>query len=180
LHIYPETKDPNETRDYAFDWSARLVGGETIEGSPEVEFVEAAGTSNPSNSVADGITRVWLSGGAHGERVIFTVRVSTSGGRTLEESFGVDIIDTVIGPAVETEVQKLTRLLGEARAARQALMAGERVTEVWRDGRRVVYAGITLDQLGRAILTLERELEAAKADEAGRSRRRAIRLGWRN
>lgn len=66
------------------------------------------------------------------------------------------------------------------RSARTALVAGERVKEVWRDGRRMIFDGITLNQIERAIATLEREYEAALSIEDGRPKRRAIGLAWRN
>lgn len=70
--------------------------------------------------------------------------------------------------------------LAAARAARTALIAGERVEEVWRDGRRVIYAGIKLAELDKVIASLEREYEAAVNAAAGRPRRRPIGLAWQN
>lgn len=70
--------------------------------------------------------------------------------------------------------------LTDFRAARAALVKGERVTEVWRDGRRIIYAGITLSQIEASISTLEREYESAVDVEAGRQRRRPIGLAWKN
>lgn len=66
------------------------------------------------------------------------------------------------------------------RAARTALVSGERVEEVSRDGRRVVYAGITLPQVEAAIARLEAEYQQAVNVEAGKPRRRAIGLAWQN
>lgn len=66
------------------------------------------------------------------------------------------------------------------RAARTALVAGERVTDVWRDGRRMSLAGMSLDEIERAITGLEREYNQAVTVEGGGCRRRAITLGWRN
>lgn len=70
--------------------------------------------------------------------------------------------------------------LAAARAARSALIAGERVENVMRDGRRVGYAGVSLKEIEAAIATLEREYEAAVAVEAGSTRRRPINLAWQN
>lgn len=60
------------------------------------------------------------------------------------------------------------------RAARTALVAGERVEDVWRDGRRIRMSTITMGEVQSAIKELEREYAAAEAAEAGRPRRRAI------
>ncbi len=70
--------------------------------------------------------------------------------------------------------------LAAYRAARTALVNGERVTEVWRDGRRMIMASITLPQVETAIANLEREYAQAEASEAGRPRRRPINLAYRN
>jgi hypothetical protein len=66
------------------------------------------------------------------------------------------------------------------RAARTKLAVGERIEDVWRSGRRLVYAAITLKQLDELIAKRERDLEVARADEAGGQRRRAIGLAWKN
>jgi hypothetical protein len=66
------------------------------------------------------------------------------------------------------------------RSARAALVNGERVVEVWRDGRRVTYGGASLSEIDAAIKELEREYEQAVNVEAGKSRRRPIGLAWKS
>lgn len=66
------------------------------------------------------------------------------------------------------------------REARTKLISGERVVDVWRDGRRMRLAEASLEDITSAIETLERELEQAEAAENGCPRRRAIGLAWRN
>ncbi|QZP06807.1 gpW family protein [Caenibius sp. WL] len=66
------------------------------------------------------------------------------------------------------------------RQARTKLINGERVVDVWRDGRRMRLAEASLDEINSAIDALEREYEQAEAAENGRPRRRPIYLGWRN
>lgn len=66
------------------------------------------------------------------------------------------------------------------RAARTKLAVGERIEDVWRSGRRLVYATVTLKDLDALIQKRENDLAAAEAGEAGRPRRRAISLGWPN
>lgn len=65
------------------------------------------------------------------------------------------------------------------RAARTSLVSGERVRDVWRDGRRLVFSEIALAEVEQAIVNLEREYESAVAVAAGNPRRRPIRLAWR-
>lgn len=66
------------------------------------------------------------------------------------------------------------------RAARTALVSGERVEDVWRDGRRVTFSSMTLSEINSAIDDLNREYSAAAAVEAGTARRRPIGLAWKN
>lgn len=70
--------------------------------------------------------------------------------------------------------------LAAFRAARAALIKGERLEDVWRDGRRMRFSRLDLTDMNRAIADLERELEAALAGEAGQPRRRPIGLAWKN
>lgn len=70
--------------------------------------------------------------------------------------------------------------LQQVRAARTALAKGERVKEVWRDGRRLIFGDVTLQGLNDLIKALESDLAQAQAEEAGKPRRRAIRLNWPN
>ena len=57
------------------------------------------------------------------------------------------------------------------RAARRALAEGTRVREYWRDGRRIIREGTTIDQLTKLLGVLDQELAEAKATEAGCRRR---------
>jgi hypothetical protein len=82
--------------------------------------------------------------------------------------------DYVPSTTVETEVERITRELSEARAARAALMNGETVQEMWRDGRRIIKKLPSLSEINATILTLERELADATSVAAGRPKRRAI------
>lgn len=66
------------------------------------------------------------------------------------------------------------------RAARTALIAGERVEDVWRDGRRMRLAGVSLQEINAAIEDLMREYQQAADVEAGKPRRRPIGLAWKN
>lgn len=70
--------------------------------------------------------------------------------------------------------------LSAYRAARTALVNNERVTDVWRDGRRMKMQGLSLAEIESAIETLEREYAQAQSVEAGSSRRRPIRMRYAN
>lgn len=60
------------------------------------------------------------------------------------------------------------------RAARTSLVTGERVEDVWRDGRRMRLASLSLTEINEAIASLQFEYQQAAAVEAGGPRRSAI------
>lgn len=66
------------------------------------------------------------------------------------------------------------------RAQRLALVNGERVKEVWRDGRRLTFSEITLDGIAKVLTALNQELAEALADDDGTPRRRAIGIRYSN
>jgi hypothetical protein len=84
IPIWDRTKDPDEVVDYDLDWSAE-IGDDTIVSSQWFP-TKAAGLTINSNAFDDTATKVWLSGGTIGETATLTNRVSTAGGRTLEQS----------------------------------------------------------------------------------------------
>ena len=63
------------------------------------------------------------------------------------------------------------------RAARTALVTGERVEDVSRDGRRMKLSTLTLDEIQTAIRELEREYNKATEIEAGRQGGSAFTFG---
>lgn len=175
MELYSDTLDPSETRDFTWDWSGKLSSGENVTGQT-VTFVAAAGTTNPTNTFTSNISRVWLKGGTVGSRAIWTVAVTTNQGRTFEESFAVDVVDTVIGPTALSEADTLRAELAQVRAGRIALMTGGVVQKV-RNGRYATemwYATASLADYDRMIATLEREIAAAENVAAGGRKRMAI------
>ena len=182
MDVYSETLDPAETKDFAVDWTPQLGDGETII-SQAVAFIDPAGTSNPVNTFTPTASRVWLTGGTHGLRAIFTVTVITSSSpaRTLEAALAVDVVSNTIGvdPA-QSEIARVKAELASLYVMRAKIVAGEAITQLWRDGRRVSKAMPTLKELNDHIRTLENELAAANAAAAGTPRRRAIGLAWSN
>ncbi len=65
-------------------------------------------------------------------------------------------------------------------AARGQIIAGQRVKEVWREGRRLTFESMSLADCQRLLDALSAEMDEAIAGESGRSRRRAIGIGWAN
>ncbi len=181
MRVFEETLDPGETKDFAFDWSPQLGDGETVS-SQTVTMIDAAGTTNPLNSLASSISRVWLAGGTVGLRAIFTIRATTSGGRTPLQALAVDIVDSVLGAAAETEIERLTREIRELKAQRIKVASGNAVIDVWREGRRIRKHVSTIDELNSLIRLLEGELVSAQvaAGVTPTTRRRPIALVWNN
>jgi hypothetical protein len=183
MFTYTETLDPNEVRSFAQAWGDELSDGEAINANPTVTFVEAAGTTQPTAaSFASQTTLVWLTGGTPGATALFTVRVTTSQQRTLERAYAVRIVETTFVPPAETEVERLTREIAEAKAQRALVATGQAVIDVWRDGRRIRKMIPTLAELEAHIRQLEGELYTAQlaAGIDARPRRSAIDLAWGN
>ena len=183
MFTYAQTLDPNEVRSFDQPWGDELRQGEAINAAPVVTFIEDAGTTQPSAAThASNTTMVWLTGGNIGATAIFTVRVTTTQNRTLEKAFAVRIQETTFIPPAETEIERLTREIAEAKAQRALVATGNAVIDVWRDGRRIRKMIPTLAELEAHIRQLEGELYAAQlaAGANVRPRRSAIGLAWGN
>lgn len=176
--VFGETLDPSEKKDFTFDWTPKLGSGETIE-TQDITFIDTAGATCPAESVSTPYSSVWLTGGNDGGRVIFVIRIHTSGGRDLEQALAVDVVDALSIPAA-TPVSELIAMLAAARAQRHLVATGEAVVEVMRNGRKVTRKVASMAEMQAYILTLEREIAQAQSDADGRPRRRAIGLMWRN
>lgn len=87
-------KDPDEVKDYGLDWAPAL-GSDTITSSAWV-VASAAGMTVDSDSHTANSATIWLSGGADGETGVFTNRVETAGGRTLEETIAVSVVSSAV------------------------------------------------------------------------------------
>jgi len=178
LDIYAEAKDPSEVKDYTWDWSPALETSETVS-SHTVTMISAAGaTLSPAASLASNVSRVWLSGGTHGERVIYTIQAITSLGRTLETACGVEIVDTVLGAVAPTDLENLKADLAAVRAAKIELATGKMVTEIWRDGRRIVKGKASMSDLLALESNLLGLIRDAEATESNVPKRRAIPILW--
>lgn len=163
MFTYTETLDPNEVRSFTQTWGDELRDGEAISAVANVTFIEAAGTTQPTAaSFASQTTLVWLTGGDAGATATFTVRVTTSQGRTLEKAFAVRIVETTFVPPAETEVERLTRVIAEAKAQLAKVARGDAVEEVWHNGRRIVRQLPSPADLQMLIRQFEGELYEAK------------------
>jgi hypothetical protein len=78
-----------------------------------------------------------------------------------------------------TSLATLLTYRDEAVAARHALVMGQAVIEVRRDGRSMRYSEADLGKLNDYIAQLDREIEMATADSESRPRRGAISFRYR-
>lgn len=77
-------------------------------------------------------------------------------------------------------VDELQADLVELRQARLALARGDRIKDIWRDGRRIMKSEVTLQQLTDLISIYEQDLAAAQATAEGRPRRSPIQTWIRD
>lgn len=83
-------KDPQETLDYRLNWRARIVPGDKINSST---WSSPNGITKGINTYTDYTTTLWLSGGSVGSTYEFTNAVTTVGGRVMEQSVKVTVVD---------------------------------------------------------------------------------------
>ena len=76
-------KDPNEKLDYTIDWSAALVGTDTIVDSiwTTDSDLETSGMSNDTTK-----TIIWIAGGKEGIKYNVSNRITTAAGRIMERT----------------------------------------------------------------------------------------------
>lgn len=86
-------KDPDATLDYGVNWRAKgwLKPDETIVTSEWLIAGPDGALAKASDDHADGVTRVWLTGGTLDAKYRITNRITTSAGRTDDRSFFVRI-----------------------------------------------------------------------------------------
>ncbi len=180
MYTFEETKDPSELKKFNVDWRDELATGETV-ASQVVSFVEAAGTTNPTESHDDNFSYIWLANGTHGQQAVFTVRIVKNTGETVERAFAVNIVDTVIGAEPATELDRLKALRTALQDA-QLEAVGGRVTEVWngRYGNKMKTITMTYDQIKAALQDVEREIAAQERVAAGGGRRASVAVVWAN
>lgn len=82
-------KDPDEILDYTVRWWRRLVD-DTIIASI---WTVPAGITMTDSSFQPDYTTIWLSGGTTGQTYEIVNEIVTAGGRTMDQTVRVNIID---------------------------------------------------------------------------------------
>lgn len=87
-------KDSNEVLDYYVDWASRMTENDEI-ASSDWEFAEdpdeALDIDSNSFNVSTHKTLVWLSGGTAGQSYELTNRITTTDGRTMDQTVKLKI-----------------------------------------------------------------------------------------
>lgn len=86
------SKDPDGKLDYAIDWSAWLVDGDTIS-SASWTVPTGIIQATPAPSVTAGKATIWLSGGTAGTSYPVTCRVTTAAGRIDDRTITIVVRD---------------------------------------------------------------------------------------
>jgi hypothetical protein len=81
-------KDPDEVLDYEIDWTKRLDGDTIATSVFEVAVGDAVVDSDSNTTTA---TTVWLSGGTLDETCEVLNRITTAGGRTMDQTVKLKI-----------------------------------------------------------------------------------------
>lgn len=76
------TKDPNDVDSFGINWATRL-DGDLISSS---DWIVPTGVTEDSASNTTTTTTIWLSGGTDGDDYELTNRITTTGGRTLDQT----------------------------------------------------------------------------------------------
>jgi hypothetical protein len=82
---YAPDKDPNAILDYSIDWSDWL---DTDEISTSTWTVPT-GITKTSESNTTTVATIWLSGGTAGTTYTLLDRITTTGGRTMDQTFKI-------------------------------------------------------------------------------------------
>jgi len=81
-------KDPDAVLDYAFDWTEWLADSPAETISSHTVTV-STGLTKDSDSEADGVVTIWLSGGTAGNKYNVACKIVTDQSRTEERSITI-------------------------------------------------------------------------------------------
>lgn len=87
MALHWPNKDPDEILDYTIDWSARLLE-DTILTSI---WILDTGITEVTSSSGTQDTTIWLSGGTIGNSYHVLNRITTNGGRTMDQTVIIKI-----------------------------------------------------------------------------------------
>lgn len=83
---WPEPKDPDDVKDYGFDWALELAGDSPDDTISSYTVTVSSGLTRDSDSRTGAVITAWLSGGTAGREYNVLCRVVTANGRTLDRT----------------------------------------------------------------------------------------------
>lgn len=87
------SKDPDEILDYGVDWTGQMAAD--VDAIDTSQFIVDQGSvmveGSPAPSVTGAVTLAFISGGTLGEVALVTNRITTTGGRTWDETMKIRI-----------------------------------------------------------------------------------------
>lgn len=89
LNNWPD-KDPDEILDYKLNWRARIEAGDKITSSI---WTVPAGLTSGTTTYTDYTTTIWLSDGVADTSYTIKNTITTEGGRTMEYSVRLRVVD---------------------------------------------------------------------------------------
>ena len=89
--LYWPEHDPDEVLDYSVDWTGRIEDDPIA--TSDWTITPSGTLVKDSDTFADAITTIWLSGGTAGASYILRNRITTEGNRTLDQSITIRVLD---------------------------------------------------------------------------------------
>lgn len=83
------TKDTNEVLDYTINWASFL----DIDIITALTWTVPAGITDSGEVNSTKTTTIWLAGGTVGTSYTITCRITTAGGRVVERSIQINVVD---------------------------------------------------------------------------------------
>lgn len=88
---WKRAKDPDEVVDYQGDWSDDMAAMEDDTIVASVWLISDPALIEDAATHTDTTTTIWLSGGVEGAKYSLVNRITTAGGRTLDQTFRLAI-----------------------------------------------------------------------------------------
>jgi len=85
-------KQPSEVQDYDISFAAWLAA--LLDTAVSFTVTVESGITLASSVLADGVVKVWLSGGTNGTKYKVTVTITTTGGRVKEDEILIDVVES--------------------------------------------------------------------------------------
>jgi len=93
MSTFATKKDPSAVIDFQINWAATMAESSPADSISTSSWTADHGVVVDSNSKTTSTTKVWVSGGRVGKYSNLVNTIVTAGGRTLERTIVLDIVD---------------------------------------------------------------------------------------